>query len=61
MTELVACPHYEDDPDDRCGLPSEVLRRSVLESTNGPVDLVKIRCILGHWFNCPADMLLEAG
>jgi hypothetical protein len=55
--ELVSCPHYEDDPEQRCGLPSEVLGRSVMESTSGPVELIKIRCILGHYFNCPVDML----
>jgi hypothetical protein len=40
--ELTTCPE--------CGLPAEVLQRSTLQSTEGPVDHVKLQCVTGHWF-----------
>lgn len=40
--DLVACPE--------CGLPAEVLDRFVLESTDGPVEMIKIRCVKGSPF-----------
>jgi hypothetical protein len=33
-----------------CAAPAEVTDRSVLESTDGPIEHVKIRCVGGHWF-----------
>ena len=44
--ELTDCPD--------CGLPAEVIDRSTLQSTDGPVDHVKTRCVVGHWFTTPA-------
>lgn len=41
----------------QCGLPSESHGYYVLPSTNGPVWHVKIRCIVGHFFNCPVEFL----
>jgi hypothetical protein len=40
--DLTTCPH--------CGSIAEVLERPVLESTDGPVEHARIRCIAGHWF-----------
>jgi len=40
--------HPHTCPD--CGAPAEVLYRSTLPSTDGPVEHVKIRCGHGHWF-----------
>jgi hypothetical protein len=40
--ELTPCPE--------CGLPAEIEHRSVLQSTDGPVEHVKTRCATGHWF-----------
>ena len=33
-----------------CGAPAEVLYRSMLPSTDGPVEHVKIHCVAGHWY-----------
>ena len=43
--ELTHCPD--------CGLPAEVIDRTVMPSTDGPVEHVKTRCITGHWFLTP--------
>lgn len=52
--ELTVCP--------RCAQPAEILWRSVLASTEGPVEHAKILCIHRHWFLLPADTLgLEPG
>lgn len=40
--DLTRCPD--------CGSIAEVLERFVLESTDGPVEHARIRCIAGHWF-----------
>ena len=40
--DLTTCPD--------CGSIAEVLDRFVLESTNGPVEHARTRCIAGHWF-----------
>lgn len=47
--ELTNCPE--------CGHPAEVVHRSTLQSTDGPVEHVKIRCISGHGFLMPVDDL----
>jgi hypothetical protein len=46
---MVDCPE--------CGLPAEVLDRHVLESTSGPVEHVRIRCVLGSPFLIPTSRL----
>jgi len=33
-----------------CGAPAEVIDRFVLESTDGPIEHVKVRCAALHWF-----------
>ena len=43
--ELTHCPD--------CGLPAEVVSRTALPSTDGPIDHVKTLCITGHWFFSP--------
>lgn len=47
---MIDCPE--------CGLPAEVLDRYVLESTDGPIEHVKIKCVQGHWFNCDLERLV---
>jgi hypothetical protein len=40
---LVNCPE--------CGQPAEVLSRTTLTSTDGPIEHTKVRCLLtGRWF-----------
>lgn len=46
MLDMTFCP--------QCGQPAEVLDRSSLESTDGPVEHVRIRCVNRHWFLLPA-------
>jgi hypothetical protein len=43
--ELTHCPG--------CGLPAEVVSRATLQSTDGPIEHVKTRCITGHWHMAP--------
>jgi hypothetical protein len=53
------CPQYLDRQGaSRCGLPAEVLDRYAVESTDGPLESVRIRCPRGHWFNGPVESLL---
>jgi hypothetical protein len=33
-----------------CGAPAEVIDRFALESTDGPIEHVRIQCIARHWF-----------
>jgi hypothetical protein len=40
--ELTTCPE--------CGAPAQIEQRHVLESTDGPVEHVRIRCVSRHWF-----------
>ena len=47
--EYVACPD--------CGLPAMIEWRSHAPSTSGAVEHLKIRCVGGHWYLLPADML----
>jgi hypothetical protein len=52
------CPAYLDLQDlRRCGLPAEVRRRFVSESTGGPVESAVVRCPNGHYFNAPIEFL----
>jgi hypothetical protein len=47
--ELTGCP--------ACDQPAEILNRFVLESTAGPLEHVKIRCVLEHGFVLPIALL----
>ena len=40
--DLTTCPE--------CAAPAEITDRFVLESTDGPVDHARVRCVRGHWF-----------
>ncbi len=52
------CPAYLDrDGARRCGLPAEVTDRATMRSTDGPVEILKISCPAGHWFNGPLESL----
>lgn len=52
------CPAFLDDQGAaRCGLPAEVKRSYSMDSTDGPLDSVMIRCPAGHWFNGPLEFL----
>jgi hypothetical protein len=48
--DTVACPE--------CRQAAEVQWRTTLDSTSGPVEHLKIRCIAGHWFFLPASCLI---
>ncbi len=43
--ELTSCPD--------CGAPAEITRRDVLESTDGPIEHVGMRCVREHIFLMP--------
>ena len=52
------CPAYlDDDCRARCGLPAEVLRTVMAESTGGPLEIVMIKCPVGRHFNAPTEFL----
>jgi hypothetical protein len=46
---LVECP--------ACGLPAEITDRFALGGAPGPVEHVKVVCVIRHWFMIPADQL----
>jgi hypothetical protein len=70
---LLDCPAYLDEDclarcglpaEDclaRCGLPAAVLYRAIAESTDGPVEIVKIKCPVGHHFHAPIEFLSLEG
>jgi hypothetical protein len=47
--QLTTCP--------TCGSPAEIWDRFVLESTDGPVEHVAVRCALRHQYRMPSAML----
>jgi hypothetical protein len=49
--ELTTCPE--------CGHAAEIVHRTTLWSTDGPVEHVKTRCEGGHWFFMEAADLAE--
>jgi hypothetical protein len=52
------CPEYMDRHGAaRCGLPAAVEYRYTMQSTDGPLESVKIRCARGHFFNGPLESL----
>jgi hypothetical protein len=55
---LMICPAYlDEDGKEPCLLPAEVEYRYVVQSTGGPMEAAKIRCLSGHWFNGPMAFL----
>jgi hypothetical protein len=51
--KLVPCP--------ACGVPAEVTDRFSLAGTGGPVDHLELRCVTGHHFRMPVDLLSAQG
>jgi len=49
MMTLHDCPE--------CALPATVTCRGRLTSTHGPVEHVFVRCVVGHWFLGPREMM----
>jgi hypothetical protein len=47
--EMTRCPE--------CGAPAEVDARSVLESTDGPIEHARVRCLQRHVFVLPVEWL----
>ena len=47
--DLVGCP--------QCAEQAEVVDRFVLESTDGPIEHVKIQCARRHWFTMTTEGL----
>jgi hypothetical protein len=47
--DLVVCPE--------CAAPAEVVDRFALPSTDGPIEHVKVMCVMRHWFLLPAASL----
>ena len=43
-----------------CDEPAVVTERFVLESTDGPIDHARVRCVRGHWFLLSIDTLARA-
>lgn len=44
-------------PEDGCGMVAVIAERYVMESTDGPVEMVRLGCVMGHRLNCPAENL----
>jgi hypothetical protein len=40
-----------------CGAPAEVTDRDVLESTDGPIEHVRVVCVRRHWFLLSTESL----
>jgi hypothetical protein len=52
------CPEYMDRHGAvRCGLPAMVTDRYTMQSTDGLLESVRIRCPRGHYFNGPLESL----
>jgi hypothetical protein len=47
--DLTTCPE--------CGNAAEILRRDIFESTDGPIEHAKVRCVEFHWFLLPVASL----
>jgi len=40
-----------------CGAPAEVTDRFALESTDGPIEHVRVMCVRRHWFLMATETL----
>jgi hypothetical protein len=47
--QLTRCPE--------CDGPAEIEHRTVLNSTDGPIEHVKLRCVQRHWSFLPVSYL----
>jgi hypothetical protein len=50
---LTRCPE--------CSAAAEIVDRHVLESTDGPIEHVRVRCVQQHCFFLPAEQLPSPG
>lgn len=46
---LTTCP--------ACSAPAEISDRFALESSDGPIEHVRVRCVRRHWFAAPSALL----
>lgn len=44
-----------------CGAPSEVLDRYVLDSTDGPIEHIKVVCVRRHWYTVAVERRATRG
>ena len=51
--DMTSCPE--------CGSLAEIEWRAVLDSTDGPVEHARVRCVRRHWFLLPVATLKGAG
>lgn len=58
--EFVTCPELVAPDDQRCNQLAEVTLRCVMESTSGPVEMIRTRCLGRHVLFFPAFMLEQA-
>ena len=49
--ELTACPE--------CSAPAEVTEVVLLDSTDGPIEHARVRCVRRHWFFMPTAALVR--
>jgi hypothetical protein len=47
--QLVACPE--------CAGVARIEWSDVADGTDGPVEMVKLQCVAGHWFLMPSESL----
>ena len=40
-----------------CGAPAEIVDRDTLDSTAGPMEIVKLYCVRRHWYLMPTSSL----
>jgi hypothetical protein len=51
MPDSISCP--------QCGAPARITERFWLDSTDGPVEHLKIGCLTKHWFTPRAETLWQ--
>jgi hypothetical protein len=51
MPDSIPCP--------QCGTPSRIIERFWLDSTDGPVEHLKIGCLSKHWFTPRAETVRQ--
>ena len=51
MLDLTVCPEPS------CSSAAQIFDRSVLQSTDGPIEHVRIQCLNRHHFLLPVEML----
>lgn len=51
LLQLTRCPE--------CGAIAEIVRRVVLQSTDGPIEHVRMECVARHWFLLPTAAVAD--